>query len=66
MSDQRLIQWEKKSKERQKAYKQMLDRVDKNKVLRQLPDLHEEAFQKIFSMMSLVSTESFDEIDSCP
>lgn len=30
------------------------------------PAADEEAFQKIFSMMSLVSTESFDEIDSCP
>jgi Fe-S-cluster containining protein len=47
MSDQLLINWEKKSKERQKAYKQMLDRVDKNKVLRQLPDLNEEAYEKI-------------------
>lgn len=42
-----LVNWEKKSKERQKLYKQMLSRVDKNKVLRRLPDLHEEAFERI-------------------
>ena len=39
--------WEKKSAERQKIYKQYLQRADKNKVLKQLPALHEEAFSKI-------------------
>jgi uncharacterized protein len=39
--------WEKKSAERQKLYKQFLQKADKNKVLKQLPDLHEEAFNKI-------------------
>jgi len=38
-----LHNWEKKSAERQKQYKRLLDRADKNKVLRLLPDLHEEA-----------------------
>jgi uncharacterized protein len=47
MSKDILHNWEKKSKERQKLYKQYLQRADKNKVLKQLPDLHEEAFQKI-------------------
>jgi hypothetical protein len=42
-----LINWEKKSAERQKIYKQYLNRADKNKVLKQLPELHEEAFEKI-------------------
>jgi Fe-S-cluster containining protein len=42
-----LINWEKKSKERQKLYKNYLQRADKNTVLKQLPDLHEEAFEKI-------------------
>lgn len=42
-----LHNWEKKSAERQKLYKQFLSRVDKNKVLRQLPSLHEEAFNQI-------------------
>ena len=42
-----LKNWEKKSKERQKIYKQFLQRAKKNEVLKQLPDLHEEAFAKI-------------------
>ena len=42
-----LKNWEKKSGERQKLYKQYLQRADKNTVLKQLPDLHEEAFSKI-------------------
>lgn len=47
MSDPLLKNWEKKSGERAKLYKQFLLRPDKNKVLKQLPDLHEEAFSKI-------------------
>ena len=47
MAQDILTNWEKKSKERQKLYKQYLQRADKNKVLKQLPDLHEEAFSKI-------------------
>src|SRR5215213_2988520 len=39
--------WQKKSAERQKQYKQFLSRTDKNKVLEQLPALHEQAFAKI-------------------
>lgn len=39
--------WEKKSAENQKKYKHFLHRADKNKVLKALPDLHEEAFEKI-------------------
>ena len=39
--------WAKKSAERQKQYKHFLERADKNKVLKQLPSLHEEAFSKI-------------------
>ena len=42
-----LKNWEKRSAERQKIYKQYLHRADKNKVLKQLPELHEEAFEKI-------------------
>jgi uncharacterized protein len=42
-----LTNWEKKSRERQKLYKQYLQRANKNTVLKQLPDLHEEAFAKI-------------------
>ncbi|MEI8278427.1 MAG: YkgJ family cysteine cluster protein [Bacteroidota bacterium] len=39
--------WEKLSKEKQKAYKYMLERGNKNKMLRALPDLNEEAFAQI-------------------
>ena len=39
--------WQKQSKEHQKQYKQLLQRADKNLVLKQLPALHEEAFSKI-------------------
>jgi len=41
------IGWEKKSAARQKVYKQYLQRADKNNVLKQLPALHEEAFENI-------------------
>ncbi len=47
MQDKLLQNWQKKSGERQKLYKQFLQRADKNKVLKQLPQLHEEAFEKI-------------------
>ncbi len=47
MKDDLLNNWEKKSAERQKLYKNYLQRADKNKVLKQLPDLHEEAFARI-------------------
>lgn len=39
--------WEKKSADNQKKYKQFLHRADKNRVLKVLPELHEEAFSKI-------------------
>ncbi len=39
--------WEKEAKEHQKQYKYMLERGNKNKILKALPDLHEEAFEKI-------------------
>jgi uncharacterized protein len=42
-----LHNWEKRSGEQQKTYKQYLSRADKNKVLKKLPELHEEAFSKI-------------------
>ncbi len=47
MTDQLLHNWEKKSAEHQKQYKNFLQRANKNKVLKQLPVLHEEAFSKI-------------------
>lgn len=47
MSDDVLKNWEKKSAGNQKKYRQFLQRADKNKVLKALPGLHEEAFSKI-------------------
>lgn len=47
MNNELLQNWEKKSKERRKLYKQYLHRADKNNVLKQLPVYHEEAFEKI-------------------
>lgn len=39
--------WQKRSQERQKQYRQLLQRADKNKVLKQLPALHDEAFEQV-------------------
>lgn len=39
--------WQKKSAEHQKEYRNFLKRADKNKVLKQLPALHEAAFAKV-------------------
>ena len=47
MKEDVLNNWEKKSAEKQKIYKQFLQRADKNKVLKALPALHEQAFEKI-------------------
>jgi hypothetical protein len=47
MTKDLLANWEKKSAERQKVYKQYLQKATKNHVLKQLPGLHEEAFSKI-------------------
>lgn len=47
MAKDLLHNWEKKSAERQKLYKQYLQKADKNTVLKQLPGLHEEAFEKV-------------------
>jgi Fe-S-cluster containining protein len=39
--------WQKKSAEHKKQYQNLLKRADRNKVLKKLPDLHEEAFSKV-------------------
>ena len=39
--------WQILSKEHQKAYKRMLEKGNRNKMLKALPNLHEEAFSKI-------------------
>src|SRR5256885_4225483 len=36
-----------KNKDKQKAFKQFLQRANKNEVLKKIPQLHEEAFEKI-------------------
>lgn len=54
LSDKDLMQedfqkdlWKRKSAARQKIYQRFLKQADKNKVLKKLPALHEEAFEKI-------------------
>ena len=47
MAEDLLRNWEKRSGERKKLYRNFLLRADKNKTLKQLPDLHEEAFSKV-------------------
>jgi Fe-S-cluster containining protein len=47
MPEEILQHWEKKFAQHQKEYKRLLQRADKNQVLKQLPDLHEEAFEKV-------------------
>ncbi len=47
MTNNLLHNWQKKSAEHQKQYKQFLKRVNKKEVLKQLPQLHKEAFEKI-------------------
>ena len=42
-----LEDWEKRSEEHQKQYKYLLDKGDKKKLLKKLPDLHEAAFEKV-------------------
>ena len=42
-----LAHWERDAKEHQKAYKRLLEKGDRNKMLRALPELHDEAFSKI-------------------
>jgi hypothetical protein len=39
--------WEKEAKEKQKVFKRMLEKGNRNKMLKALPELHEEAFSKI-------------------
>lgn len=47
MADDIHHNWQKKSRDRQKLYKRFLQRADKNRVLKQLPELHSEAVEKI-------------------
>ncbi len=47
MPEEGLENWENRSREKQKSFRHFLQHADKNKVLKQLPHLHEEAFKKI-------------------
>jgi len=47
MPEEVLHNWQKKSKEKGKHFKNFLARADKNAVLKALPQLHEEAFEKV-------------------
>ena len=42
-----LENWEKRSGEHEKQYKYYLQKADKKKVLKLLPELHDAAFEKI-------------------
>ncbi len=39
--------WQKQAKEQQKAFRRLLEKSNKNKILQLLPQLHEQAFQHI-------------------
>lgn len=39
--------WQQQAADNRKAYKRMLEKGNKNRILKALPDLHEEAFEKI-------------------
>lgn len=47
MQNDTLHNWQKKSKEKQKQFRSFLSRANKNAVLKRLPQLHEEAFEKV-------------------
>jgi Fe-S-cluster containining protein len=47
MSEDLLKNWEKKAAEKAKTYKSFLQKANKNKVLQLLPELHDEAFEKV-------------------
>jgi Fe-S-cluster containining protein len=47
MSSDLLKNWQKKSGERQKIYKQYLQRANKNTVLKQIPEFNDQAFEAV-------------------
>ncbi len=59
MQEKLLQNWQKKSGERQKLYKQYLARAKKNDVLKQLPDLHEAAFERVDCLQCANCCKSF-------
>lgn len=59
MAQAQIPQMEKRFKERQKQYRAWLQRADKNKVLKQLPALHEEAFEKVDCLQCAACCKSY-------
>ena len=53
-----LHNWSKKSAERQKQFRQVLERADQKKLLKILPALHEEAFSKIKSVLRRIGART--------
>ena len=47
MQDISFQQWQKKSEEHRKLYQRLLQKGNKKEILKVLPDLHEEAFEKV-------------------
>lgn len=47
MGSNKIEGWQKHSEENQKQYQHFLQRADKSKLLKKLPELHEQAFEKI-------------------
>ncbi|MDE3214166.1 MAG: YkgJ family cysteine cluster protein [Bacteroidota bacterium] len=47
MKEDLLNNWEKKAAQNLKNYQSFLKKADKNKILKKLPELHEEAFEKV-------------------
>jgi Fe-S-cluster containining protein len=47
MTEDLLKNWEKRAVERSKTYKSFLRKANKNKMLDHLPEMHEEAFEKV-------------------
>ena len=54
-----LHNWEKKSREKGKHFKTFLQRADKNKVLKSLPALHDEAFAQVDCLKCAACCKSY-------
>ncbi len=59
MNEVKLNNWQKVSADHQKQYKNFLQKVDKNKTLKLLPQLHEEAFEKIDCLTCAACCKNF-------
>ncbi len=59
MSTELLQNWQKKSADHHKDYKRFLQKANKNSVLKQLPDLNEEAYNKIDCLSCAACCKSY-------